>query len=365
MRREIFVPGRLCLLGEHSDWAGEYRVSHPEIAPGLCLVTGTDQGLNAVAEAHDDALCIEVTLADGTRRGPERVPASEWDAFARSGSFFGYAAGAAAEVRRRYEVAGLALEIHADLPARRGLSSSASVCVLVARAFDRVYGLGLSARDEMELAYAGERRTGSICGRMDQICAFGRRPSLLEFDGPELRIDAVSAGGEFALLIVDLRGSKDTPRILTDLNACFPATTGAVASAVRRALGEDNRARVHAARDALRTGDAEALGALLSDAQAQFDRDVAPACPEELAAPRLHAVLSHPAVAELGYGAKGVGSQGDGCAQVVARDAAARAELAARLERDLDVRCLPLGIAPLGDEDGAGDAPNPLPSRFV
>ena len=22
---ELFVPGRLCLMGEHSDWAGSYR----------------------------------------------------------------------------------------------------------------------------------------------------------------------------------------------------------------------------------------------------------------------------------------------------------------------------------------------------
>ena len=23
--KEIFVPGRICLMGEHSDWAGSYR----------------------------------------------------------------------------------------------------------------------------------------------------------------------------------------------------------------------------------------------------------------------------------------------------------------------------------------------------
>ncbi len=364
MKHELFVPGRLCLLGEHSDWAGEYRASHPEIAPGLCLVTGTDQGLHAEAHAHDDALVLDVTLADGVGCEAETV-VSQWEAVAASDSFFRYAAGVAAEVRRHHEVDGLVLRIRADLPAQRGLSSSAAVCVLVARAFDRVYGLGLTVRDEMELAYAGERRTGSICGRMDQICAFGRRPSLLEFDGPDLRIEPVSPGGEFALLVVDLCASKDTPRILADLNACFPAAPGRVAGAVRRALGKDNRARVGIACEALRRGDAERLGVLLSEAQAQFDRDVAPASPDELAAPRLHAVLAHPAVTELGFGAKGVGSQGDGCAQVVARDAAARVELAARLEADLDVRCLPLTIRPLGDEDASEESLHPLPSRFA
>jgi hypothetical protein len=32
---EIFVPGRLCVLGEHSDWAGEYRDINGAISYGL------------------------------------------------------------------------------------------------------------------------------------------------------------------------------------------------------------------------------------------------------------------------------------------------------------------------------------------
>jgi galactokinase len=31
---EIFVPGRLCILGEHSDWAAEYRTANPSISFG-------------------------------------------------------------------------------------------------------------------------------------------------------------------------------------------------------------------------------------------------------------------------------------------------------------------------------------------
>ena len=39
----------------------------------------------------------------------------------------------------------------------------------VARAFNRVYGLRLTVRGEMEVAYQGERLTPSMCGRMDQV----------------------------------------------------------------------------------------------------------------------------------------------------------------------------------------------------
>ena len=31
---EVFVPGRLCILGEHSDWAADYRSVNPAISFG-------------------------------------------------------------------------------------------------------------------------------------------------------------------------------------------------------------------------------------------------------------------------------------------------------------------------------------------
>lgn len=343
---ELFVPGRLCLLGEHSDWAGAYRATHPVLAPGHCLVTGTDQGLRATAEPLADAFVMASVLPDGGRPAPLRVPLGGLDAAARAGGFFSYAAGVAAEMVARHGVGGLHVEVTAtDLPVAKGLSSSAATCVLVARAYGRAYGLGLSLRDEMELAYAGERRAGSECGRMDQVCAFGQRTVFLTFDGARLEAEPLAPGGTLHFLIVDLRRGKDTRRILHDLNACFPDTPGALAAGVREALGPLNASLLGRARDALTAGDAPALGALLREAQETFDRLVAPACPE-LAAPRLHEVLAHPALRTLGWGAKGVGSQGDGTAQVLARGAEARDELAARLTRDLGVACLPLTLRP-------------------
>jgi len=115
-----------------------------------------------------------------------------------------------------------------------------------------------------------------------------------------------------------------------------------VAAGGRAALGAATARLLAQARAALEAGDAPALGAVMLEAQALFDAQVAPASPAELASPRLHAVLAHPALRELAHGAKGVGSQGDGCAQIVTRGPEERTRLAARLERDLDVRCWPL-----------------------
>ncbi len=337
------MPGRLCLFGEHSDWAGGWRRARPELAPGMCLVAGTDQGIRGEAEAAD-AFEITSVLASGEEIGPARIEARP-EALARAArgaDFFSYAAGVAAELTERHGTAGLRLRVAGDLPVRKGLSSSAAICVLVARAFASVYGLRLSVRDEMELAYAGERRTGSECGRMDQVCAFGRRVTFLRFDGDDFEVEPLAPRGALHLLIVDLRRGKDTRRILADLNACYPDTPGPVAAGVREALGAANARLLERAKAAVLAGDARALGALMQEAQALFDAQVAPASPAELAAPRLHAVLAHPAVRELAFGGKGVGSQGDGCAQLVARGPEERARLAARLERDLDVRCWPL-----------------------
>jgi galactokinase len=350
----LFVPGRLCLFGEHTDWAGAFRTSDPHLSAGYCLVTGTDQGLAADVEPLDDAFEISSVLPGGRFEGPVSIPAAAGplEHTARGGGFFSYAAGVAAEISARHRVGGLRLRITAsDLPLRKGLASSAAVSVLVARAYSNIYGLGYSWRDEMELAYAGERRAGSACGRMDQICALGPATTLLTFDGPAMHIEPVRHGARFWLLVVDLNRAKDTRRILADLNRCFPDTPGSLAAGVREALGPRNAALVAAARAAIEAGDAPALGALMCEAQQLFDALVSPASPE-LVAPHLHDVLAHPAVQALAWGAKGVGSQGDGCAQILARGEHAREILADTLARDLGTTHLFLTLEPSAGAPG-------------
>jgi len=47
---KLFVPGRLCLFGEHTDWAGHYRTMNADIKPGAAIVTGIEQGIYAEVE---------------------------------------------------------------------------------------------------------------------------------------------------------------------------------------------------------------------------------------------------------------------------------------------------------------------------
>jgi mevalonate kinase len=336
--QRLFVPGRLCLFGEHSDWAGALRAHDPTIAPGACIISGTDQGITADVEASEDFRMN--SSRPGENRFRVAMSVHALDAAARSGAFFSYAAGVAAEVCERYGGAGVTIrEIATDLPMARGLSSSAAVCVLTARAFNIAHGLGLGIREEMDLAYRGELRAGSQCGRMDQGCAYGSSLLLLGFDGDGMTVEVLCPGSTLHLLIVDLCHAKDTKRILADLNHAFGDPRR---KALRAALGESNLELLGQARGALEAGDACAVGELMSEAQRRFDRDVAPAS-EELRAPLLHALIAQAAVRDLTWGGKGVGSQGDGAAQFVCRGVEERQALIERLGGQ-GLRCLPLTI---------------------
>lgn len=352
---ELFVPGRLCLFGEHSDWAGGHRRSDPSIAPGECLVVGTDQGLYASASDAWGTFTLSQVGPEGLRRPPVEYPADPevLRGIARSACFDSYAVGVAALVLERFPGLGLALDIHRrTLPLAKGLSSSAAVCVLTARAFNWTHSLGLCTRDEMELAYLGELLTGSSCGRMDQACAYGGVPVILTFDGDSMSIREIRPSRRIHFLVVDLHAGKNTRKILADLNTAFLAGH----DGIRRALGTLNLSILRRAESALEQGDSEGLGALMSEAQSVFDSLVAPECPSELAAPKLHAVLSHRASRMLAFGGKGVGSQGDGAAQLVCRCAEAGTELAAILEREMGVSCLELTVGPGSPGLGASPA---------
>jgi UTP-glucose-1-phosphate uridylyltransferase len=82
------------------------------------------------------------------------------------------------------------------------------------------------------------------------------------------------------------------------------------------------------------------------EAQAFFDRYATPACPEELIAPVLHRVLEYEPLKPHIWGGKGVGSQGDGTAQFIARSQADQRAVIEILTRDLKLQALELTLKP-------------------
>jgi UTP-glucose-1-phosphate uridylyltransferase/mevalonate kinase len=344
---KIFVPGRICLLGEHSDWAGGYRRINAEIEKGYTLLTGTDQGVYAEVTPHPTALVLTSTTPDGERHGPYKIPMESKALLeeAQRGGFWSYIAGVAYQILTHYHVRGLVIDNYrTDLPIKKGLSSSAAICVLAARAFNRIYDLKMTTRGEMELAYQGEITTPSRCGRMDQGCAFGNRPVLMTYDGDHLDVNELQTPEDMYFVIVDLQAQKDTMEILARLNRCYPFAENETERGVQELLGSINKRIVHQAIEFLRAGDTQRLGALMVEAQKFFDRYATPACPEELTAPVLHRVLNYEPLKPHIWGGKGVGSQGDGTAQFVARSEADQQAVIEIIERDLEMPCLKLTL---------------------
>jgi UTP-glucose-1-phosphate uridylyltransferase/mevalonate kinase len=344
---KIFVPGRVCLFGEHSDWAGGHRRINSEIEKGYTLLVGTDQGIYAEVEPHPRALIVSSITPQGEQLGPYEIPmeAAALLEEAQEGGFWSYMAGVAYQVLTHYHVRGLVINNYkTDLPMKKGLSSSAAVSVLTARAFNRIYDLKMTVRGEMELAYQGEITTPSRCGRMDQGCAFGNRPILMTYDSDRLDVKELKVRENMYLVLVDLGGRKDTVEILARLNRAYPFAENELERGVQELFGPVNKRIVGQAMEALECADARRLGALMVEAQTLFDRYAAPACPEELTAPLLHKTLEFSPLKPHIWGGKGVGSQGDGTAQFIARSEADQRAVVQILEHDLKMSCLPLTL---------------------
>jgi galactokinase len=345
---KLFVPGRLCLFGEHSDWAGGYRRLNPDLEKGCTLIAGTNQGLYAEVKSHPTHLIVRASLNDGSRLEPVALAMERQVllAEAEKGGFFSYAAGVAYQFLTHFHVGGLEIDNYlTDLPVKKGLSSSAAICVLVARAFNLLYDLKMTVRGEMEFAYLGEIATPSRCGRMDQACAYGNRPILMIFDGDRTDVMELNVPQDLFFVIVDLGAGKDTKAILSSLNQCYPFATDAVQQNVQKYLGPISSQITLEAAEALQQGDAERIGALMNRAQAEFDRHLAPACRSQLTAPVLHQLLNYPPIQPHILGGKGVGSQGDGAGQFIVKDESSQERVIEIIERDFPLmKCLKLAI---------------------
>ena len=107
---ELFVPGRLCLLGEHSDWAGKYRTTNSKINKGYAIVTGIEEGIYATAEPSDKLIINDVRQKKSFTCS---MDVKKLKAEAAKGEYWSYCAGVAAVIKELYaNVAGIEITIN-------------------------------------------------------------------------------------------------------------------------------------------------------------------------------------------------------------------------------------------------------------
>ncbi|MGV3758551.1 MAG: galactokinase family protein, partial [Actinomycetota bacterium] len=167
-----FAPGRVNLIGDHTDHTG-----------GLVLPMAVDLGTTLEGEAGGDAVVLRSAWA-----GDEvRIPLDVADPAAVEPAWGRYVAGVVAELR---PAAGLVGTVTTTLPVGSGLSSSAALEVAVAVA------LGADLGDPVALAQlcqrAEHRASGVPCGVMDQLASTaGVAGHALRVDCHDLTLDPV------------------------------------------------------------------------------------------------------------------------------------------------------------------------------
>jgi galactokinase len=187
--RAFFCPGRVNLIGEHTDYNGGAVFPCALSFGTYGVARKRGDGLIRLASANFD-LRVEVNLDDLVY-----VKAHDWA---------NYPKGVVVEFIKlgaKDRLSGFDLLVSGDIPNGAGLSSSASVSVLTAFIVNELFDCGQSKVDLALLAQRVERNyIGLNCGIMDQfIVAMGKKNHAVMLNCGSLRYEYVP---------IDLNGMK-------------------------------------------------------------------------------------------------------------------------------------------------------------
>ncbi len=306
MSVEVRYPGRVCLLGEHCDWAG-----------GASLVVPMPLGLSVRAEPAGTRLRATANLEGELLAGQWPV---QGEVDPRGGPLRFVPAAAAVLAAHGIGPTACQLHIGGDLPPGRGFSSSAALSLGLLDALARCAGKVLPPETLAELAFELEHdRLGVACGRLDPLaCALARPVWIQWFPRPgggfEPLVQPLVAGARFHLVAACFGRPRDTEAILSTLQRAWEGD-------LRMALQAEAARRVHTAirtfadqaasgAIALIEGRADRLGHALDTAQQAYEDELADGF-AALRAPQLwrtcQELRQHGAL-----GAKFTGAGGDG-----------------------------------------------------
>ncbi|MFN8039751.1 MAG: galactokinase [Acidimicrobiales bacterium] len=276
---EAFAPGRVNLIGDHTDYAG-----------GLALPMAIQLGTTVVGTPTDDGV---VRLRSAEQAEPAVVPTGVDDPAAVRPPWARYVAGVVAELEG---TTGFDGTVSSTLPIGSGLSSSAALELAVALA------LGFDG-PPIELARLGQRAeqraSGVPCGLMDQLtsaCGQAGQALLIDFATDDwtpvpmpttAEVVVVHSGRERALAS-SAYGERRTAveraaAVIGPLGRATLADVDRISDLVvrrraRHVVTEDERVRAFA--DALRDGELATAGELMIDSHRSLRDDFAVSTPE-------------------------------------------------------------------------------------
>jgi galactokinase len=193
------APGRVNVIGEHTDYNGGYVLPVALAHTTRAAVARRDDGLVALASRQHPDETVEVALADLAPGKP-----SGWA---------GYPAGVVHELRERM-ASGVSILVDGDVPSGAGLSSSAALECAVALALRDLLGLELAREDLVDVARRAENDfVGAPTGILDQsaalLCAAGQALFLDTRDRSSEQVPFDLSAAGLALLVIDSGTTHD------------------------------------------------------------------------------------------------------------------------------------------------------------
>jgi galactokinase len=321
---EARTPGRVNLIGEHTDYNGGFVLPTP-VALSTTATAATGPG------ARVRVWSAELGEA-GYELGDER----------RSGTWIDYVAGVTQELAGRgHRLGGFDLHLRSELPLGGGLASSAALEIALVRVLTQLFGLSVDAREAAAVGHAAENGlVGARTGVMDQLVAScGREGEALLIDCRSLKMQPVGLSPRIEIAVIDsgVRHCLADGAYNRRREECERAAAALGVDSLRDVRSDDGRlarlreplgrraahvtsedVRVLAAADALRAGDGAALGALVDASHESLARDF------EVSTPQLDH-LAQLARSEGALGARLTGAGFGGSLLVLTRAGCARA----------------------------------------
>ena len=200
--RFFMAPGRVNLIGEHTDYNG-----------GYVFPCALDFGTYAAVRKRDDR---KIRLASGNTNLRCEV-SLEGLVYDTAHDWGNYPKGVVAEILKLgHKIGGFDLYVWGNIPNGAGLSSSASLEVLTATVIDSIFGCGIPKKEIALLSQRAENHfVGVNCGIMDQYSiTFGKEDQAMLLDCQNLNHEYVPLKlGEHVIIIANTnkqRGLADS-----------------------------------------------------------------------------------------------------------------------------------------------------------
>jgi galactokinase len=192
-----FSPGRVNLIGEHIDYNGGLVMPCAITYGTYLLINRNENNVFRFRSLNFDEN-PEIAVQSNYKKdgdGWYNFPLGVIEHFTKDG----------------HQIAGLDMLFFGDIPIGAGLSSSASIEVVMAYALNELFNAGYSKLDLVKIAKSVENNfIGMNCGIMDQFAvAFGEKDKAIVLNCDTLKYDIVPSNlGNYVLAIINTNKSR-------------------------------------------------------------------------------------------------------------------------------------------------------------